>query len=67
MEMTRERISFIFDPRHMLLSLQTGFGFVRAAVASSIVERISGLVPHLKQLLRGIRSLLRYPASALLS
>ena len=42
MEMTRECISFIFDPRDML-SLQMGFSFVRAAVASAIIERTSGL------------------------
>ena len=45
MEMTRERISFTFDPRDMLLSLQMGFSFVRAAVACSILERTSGLEP----------------------
>ena len=45
MEMTRERISFTFDPRDMLLSLQIGFSFVRAAVACAILERISGLEP----------------------
>ena len=45
MEMTRERISFIFDPRDMLLSLQMGVSFVRAAVACAILERISGLEP----------------------
>ena len=28
MEMTRERISFTFDPRNKLLSIQTGFSFV---------------------------------------
>ena len=43
MEMTRERISFAFDPRDMLLSLQIGFSFVRAAVACALFERISGL------------------------
>ena len=43
MEMTRERISFTVDPRDTLLSLQMGFSFVRAAVACSIFERISGL------------------------
>ena len=32
MEMTWERISFTFDPRDMLLSLQRSFSFVRAAV-----------------------------------
>ena len=44
-EMTRERISFTFDPRDMLLSLQMGFSFVRAAVACAILERTSGLEP----------------------
>ena len=45
MEMTRERISFTFDPRDMLLSLQMGFSFVRAAVAYAVLERTSGLEP----------------------
>ena len=45
MEMTRERISFTFDPRDMLLSLQMGFSFVRAVVACAILERTSGLEP----------------------
>ena len=45
MEMTRERISFTFDPRDTLLSLQRGFSFVRAAVVCAIIERISGLEP----------------------
>ena len=45
MEMTREHISFAFDPRDMLLSLQMGISFVRAAVACSILERTSGLEP----------------------
>ena len=45
MEMTRERISFTFDPKDMLLSLHMGFSFVRAAVACAILERTSGLEP----------------------
>ena len=45
METTRERISFTFDPRDMLLSLQVGFSCVRAAVACEILERTSGLEP----------------------
>ena len=45
MELTRKRISFTFDPRDMLLSLQMGFGFVRAAVACAFLERTSGLEP----------------------
>ena len=36
MEITTERISFTFDPRDMLLSLQMGFSFVRAAVVCAI-------------------------------
>ena len=43
--MTRERISFTFDPRDMLLSLQMGFSFVKAAVACAILKRTSGLEP----------------------
>ena len=39
------RITFTFDPRDMLLSLQMGFSFVRAAVACAIRERTSGLKP----------------------
>ena len=53
MEITRERISFTFDPRDMLLSLQMGFSFVRAAVACAILERISALEPLSEQLLQG--------------
>ena len=45
MEMTRECISFTFDPRDILLSLHMGFSLVRAAVAYAILERISGLEP----------------------
>ena len=45
MEMTRERISFTFDQGDMLLSLQMGFSFVRAAVACAILQRTSGLEP----------------------
>ena len=51
MEMTRESISFTFDPRDMLLSLQIGFSFVRAAVACASIKRTSGLEHHLKQML----------------
>ena len=43
--MTRVRISFTFDSRDMLLSLQMGLSFVRAAVACAILERTSGLEP----------------------
>ena len=41
MEMTRERISFTFDPRDMLLSSQIGFSFVRAAVAYAFLRTSS--------------------------
>ena len=55
MEITRERISFIFDPSDisdMLLSLRIGFSFARAALACAIIERISGFSQLLKQLLQ---------------
>ena len=42
MEIARERISFTLNLRDILLSLQTGFSFVRAVVACAILERISG-------------------------
>ena len=42
MGITRERISFTFDPRDMLLSLQIVLSFVRDAVACTILVRISG-------------------------
>ena len=45
MEMTRELISFTFDPRGILLSVEMGFSFVRAAVACAVLEKISGLEP----------------------
>ena len=37
-----ERISFTFDPRVILLSLQIGLSFIRAAEACTILERLSG-------------------------
>ena len=45
MNMKRERTSFTFDPTDMLLSLQMGFSFVRAAVACAVLEITSGLEP----------------------
>ena len=57
MEMTRECISFTFDPRGMLLSLQMGFNFVRAAVAVKSLRELPVLSNHLSQLLRGIDSI----------
>ena len=45
MEMTRACISFTFDPRDMLLSVQFGFSFVRAAVAYLTLETAFGFEP----------------------
>ena len=45
MDVTRERISRILELREILLSIQTGFNLVSAAVGSAILESISGLEP----------------------
>ena len=45
MNVTRERISRILELREILLSIQTGFSLVNAAVACDILESISGLEP----------------------
>ena len=45
MDVTRERISRIFELREILLSIQTGFCLVNVAVACAILESISGLEP----------------------
>ena len=45
MKVTRERISNILKLREMLLSFQTGFNLVNAAVVCAILESISGLEP----------------------
>ena len=45
MDVTRERISRILELREILLSFQTGFNLVNAAVACAILESISGLEP----------------------
>ena len=45
MAVTRERISRIFELREILLSLQTNFCLVNAAVVCAILESISGLGP----------------------
>ena len=44
-DVTRERISHILELREILLSLQTGFSLVHAAVVCAILEGISGLEP----------------------
>ena len=45
MDVTRERISRILELREILLSFQTGFSLVKAAVVYAILESISGLEP----------------------
>ena len=45
MAVTREHISHILELREMLLSIQTGFSLVNAAVVCAILESISGLEP----------------------
>ena len=48
MDVTREGISRILELREILLSFQTGFNLVDAAVVCAIFESISGLEHHLK-------------------
>ena len=45
MDVTKERISRILELRKILLSFQTGFNLVSAAVVCAILETISGLEP----------------------
>ena len=45
MDVTSERISRILELREILLSFQTGFRLVKAAVVCAILESISGLEP----------------------
>ena len=45
MVVTRERISCILEVREILLSFQTGFNLVSAAVVCAILESISDLEP----------------------
>ena len=44
MDVTRERISRILELREILLSFQTDFNLVKAAVVCDILESISGLI-----------------------
>ena len=44
-DVTREHISCILELREILLSNQTGFNFVNAAVVCAVLESISGLEP----------------------
>ena len=43
LDVTKERISRILELREILLSIQTGFSLVNAAVVCAILEGISGL------------------------
>ena len=45
MDVTRDRISRTLELREILLSFQTGFNLVSAAVVCAILESISGLEP----------------------
>ena len=63
--MTREPMSFIFDPRDMFLSLHIGFSCVKAAVACAILERTSGLEPSSETTALRYMKLVQYPDSAL--
>ena len=45
MDVARERISRILELREILLSIQTGFSLLNAAVVCAILESISGLEP----------------------
>ena len=45
MDVTSEHISCILELREILLSFQTGFGLVNAAVVCAVLESISGLEP----------------------
>ena len=45
MDVTRERISRILELREILLSFQTGFNLVNAAVVCAVLESILGLEP----------------------
>ena len=45
MDVTKERISRILELREILLTIQTGFSLVNAAVVCVILESISGLEP----------------------
>ena len=45
MDVTKERISRILELREILLSFQTGFNLVNAAVVRAVPESISGLEP----------------------
>ena len=54
MDVTRESISRILELREILLSFQTGFNLVNAAVVCAIVESILSLEPSSVELSQGI-------------
>ena len=66
MEMTRERISFTFDPKDMLLFLQIGFSFVRAAMVSGILEKLFVLKPSSETTTPRFLKLVTYSAQLML-
>ena len=45
MDVLREHFSRILELREILLSIQTGFSLVNAAVVCAVLESISGLEP----------------------
>ena len=45
MDVTKECFSYILELREILLSFQTGFNLVNAAVVCAILESITGLEP----------------------
>ena len=45
MDVTREQLSRILELREILLSFQTGFNLVNAAVVCAVLESISDLEP----------------------
>ena len=47
MDVARERMSRVLELREILLSFQTGFNLVNAAVVCAMLESISGLEPSL--------------------
>ena len=45
MDVTRERVSHVLELKEMLLSFQTSFNLVNAAVVCAVLKSISGLEP----------------------
>ena len=55
MDVTRERISCILELREILLSFQSGFNLVNAAVVCAILESDHGVKTPLKKPRRGLK------------